>query len=113
MPDLNTLRARAAELRRQLDCAAVIHMDPLEINDSLTASIRQQVLDLVHTVDTNISIHDFRMVSGPTHTNVIFDAMVPHKFHLSDIEVSEAIQKAVRSMEGNYFAVVTVERSYI
>ena len=101
------------ELRRQLDCAAVIHMDPLEVNDALTTSVRRQVLELVHTVDANISIHDFRMVSGPTHTNVIFDATVPHQFHLSDSEVSEAIQKAVRSMEGNYFAVVTVERSYI
>ena len=101
------------ELRRQLDCAAVIHMDPLEVNDALTTSVRRQVLELVHTVDGNISIHDFRMVSGPTHTNVIFDATVPHQFHLSDSEVSEAIQKAVRSMEGNYFAVVTVERSYI
>ena len=53
------------------------------------------------------------MVSGPTHTNVIFDAVVPHKFRLSDDEVAEAIQAAVRTMEGNYFAVVTVERSYV
>ena len=101
------------ELHRQLDCVAVIHMDPLEINDAVTSATRQRVIELVHGIDANISIHDFRMVSGPTHTNVIFDAMVPHKYHLNDTEVAETIQKAVRTMDGNYFAVVTVERSYI
>ena len=101
------------ELSRRLNCHAVIHMDPLEVNDDLTTQARQAVIDLVHTLDPAISIHDFRMVSGPTHTNVIFDAMVPHKFRLSDSEVAETIQNAVRTMEGNYFAVVTVERSYV
>ena len=101
------------ELSQKLNCHAVIHMDPLEVNDDLTSQTRQTVLDLVHTVDASISIHDFRMVPGPTHTNVIFDAVVPHKFRLSDDEVAEAIQATVRTMDGNYFAVVTVERSYV
>ena len=101
------------ELARVLNCHAVIHMDPLVVNDDLTSRTRQAVLELVHTVDSAISIHDFRMVEGPTHTNVIFDATVPHRFRLSDGEVTEAIQAAVRSMEGNYFAVVTVERSFV
>jgi len=101
------------ELSKKLNCQAVIHMDPLEVNDSLTARTREAVIDLIHNIDPAISIHDFRMVSGPTHTNVIFDAMVPYQFRLSDGEVADTIQSAVRAMEGNYFAVVTVERSYV
>ena len=101
------------ELSKKLNCQAVIHMDPLEVNDSLTTRTREAIIDLIHNIDPAISIHDFRMVSGPTHTNVIFDAMVPHQFRLSDGEVADTIQSAVRAMEGNYFAVVTVERSYV
>ena len=101
------------ELSRQLNCVAVIHMDPLEINDSLTTQAREAVIDLAHGIDPAISIHDFRMVSGPTHTNLIFDAMVPHQFRLTDAQVADAIQAAVLALEGNYFAVVTVERSYV
>ena len=101
------------ELSRRLNCQAVIHMDPLEVNDNLTTRVRETIIDLVHEIDPAISIHDFRMVSGPTHTNLIFDAMVPYQFRLSDGEVAETIQSAVRAMEGNYFAVVTVERSYV
>ena len=52
------------------------------------------------------------MVSGPTHTNLIFDAVVPFGFRLTDQEVEEKIRKAVRALDGNYYAVVNVERSY-
>ena len=100
------------ELQETLGCHAVIHMDPLEVDNSLTAETRQRVLDLVHCIDDAINIHDFRMVVGPTHTNVIFDAVVPFGFRLSDAEVEERIKTIVRTLDGNYYAVVNVERSY-
>ena len=100
------------ELQEKLGCHAVIHMDPIVIDDGVTADIRKRVQALVHCIDDQISIHDFRMVAGPTHTNVIFDAVVPFGFRLTDAEVSTKIREAVRALDGNYFAVVTVERSY-
>lgn len=100
------------ELQETLGCHAVIHMDPLAVDDSLTAETRQKVAALIHCIDDAIHIHDFRMVTGPTHTNVIFDAVVPFGFRLSDEEVEERIKTIVRTLDGNYFAVVSVERSY-
>ena len=100
------------ELREKLGCDAVIHMDPVVTDDGLTDQTRRRVADLVHCIDDDISIHDFRMVSGPTHTNVIFDAVVPFGFRLTDQEVEEKIRTAVRALDGNYYAVVNVERSY-
>ena len=100
------------ELQEKLGCHAVIHMDPIVIDDGVTADTRKRVQALVHCIDDQISIHDFRMVVGPTHTNVIFDAVVPFGFRLTDDEVSKKIQEAVRTLDGNYYAVVTVERSY-
>ena len=101
-----------SELREKLGCEAVIHMDPIVTDDGITEETRERVEALVHCIDDEINIHDFRMVVGPTHTNVIFDAVVPYGFRLTDSEVEEKIKTAVRTLDGNYFAVVKVERSY-
>ena len=100
------------ELREKLGCEAVIHMDPVVTDDGITEETRERVAALVHCIDDAINIHDFRMVAGPSHTNVIFDAVVPYGFRLTDSEVEEKIKTAVRTLDGNYFAVVKVERSY-
>ena len=100
------------ELRTSLGCEAVIHMDPVVTDDGITTETRQRVAALVSCIDEAITIHDFRMVTGPTHTNVIFDAVVPHSFRLSDAEVAEKIQNAVGTLDGTFFAVVNVEKSY-
>ena len=101
-----------SELREKLGCEAVIHMDPIVTDDGVTEETRERVAALVHCIDDAINIHDFRMVAGPSHTNVIFDAVVPYGFRLTDSEVEEKIKTAVRTLDGNYFAVVKVERSY-
>ena len=100
------------ELREKLGCEAVIHMDPIVTDDGITEETRERVADLIHCIDDDINIHDFRMVSGPTHTNLIFDAVVPFGFRLSDEEVERKVKTAVRALDGNYYAVVKVERSY-
>ena len=100
------------ELKERLGCEAVIHMDPIVTDDGITEETRQKVAALVRCIDEAISIHDFRMVAGPTHTNVVFDAVVPFDFRLTDAEVEEKIRTAVRALDGNYFAVVKVEKSY-
>jgi len=100
------------ELQEILGCEAVIHMDPVVTDDGITGETREKVVALVHCIDDAISIHDFRMVAGPTHTNVIFDAVVPFNFRLKDEEVRRKIETAVRTLDGNYHAVVNVEHSY-
>ena len=101
------------ELNAAMGCLATIHMDPVEQDDGVTAETRQRVASLVGIIDPGISIHDFRMVPGHTHTNVIFDALLPFDCPLSEREAERRIQTAVRALDGNYFAVVTVERGYV
>ena len=101
------------ELREKLNCEAVIHMDPIGTNDSITKETRERVALLVSAIDPEFTIHDFRMVAGPTHTNVSFDVVVPHGCKLSASEVEERVKKSVRALDGNYFAVIKVESSYI
>lgn len=99
-------------LRRELGCEAIIHMDPIVTDDKLTTETREKVTRLVRGIDETISIHDFRMVTGPTHTNVIFDAVVPFRFRLSDREVEQEIKTAVKRLDSSYFAVVQIDRDY-
>ena len=101
------------ELREKLGCEATIHMDPIDMNDATVMETREKVAQLVRLIDETITIHDFRMVTGPTHTNVIFDAVVPFAFRLSDKEVEERIKDAVRTLDGNYFAVIQIDKSYV
>lgn len=101
------------QLQETLGCDAVIHMDPVVTDDGLTEETHARISALLKCIDDQISIHDFRMVAGPTHTNVIFDVVVPYKFRLSDEEVRQRVRTAVRTLDGSYYAVVHVERSYI
>ena len=98
------------DLQDELNCSAVIHMDPISTDDALITSTRELLKNRIHeALSPDVSIHDFRMVPGPTHTNVIFDAVVPYEFPQSDEQVREEISKLVRALEGDYFAVVTID----
>ena len=101
------------ELRQQLDCEAVIHMDPIVVDDAVTTDMRIRTAALVKEVDERATIHDFRMVVGPTHTNLIFDAVVPFGGEKTNYQLEEEIKARVQQMEGTYFAVVRVENSYV
>ena len=68
---------------------------------------------LVKLIDPSITIHDFRMVAGPTHTNLIFDVVVPHKFRLSDEQVVEEVRYAAKTLDENYEVVVNVDKTYV
>jgi len=99
-------------LGKEFGCLATIHMDPVAVGDSLTEDLRARVIDIVRDIDADLSIHDFRIVTGPTHTNLIFDVVVPYEMkNVKDIV--PRIQSGVRKMDGNYFAVINLERSLI
>ena len=101
-----------SRLKRELGCESVIHMDPVESDGGVIDETHRKVAELAHCIDEQISIHDFRMVIGPTHTNLIFDAVVPFRFRLSDEQVREKLRRAVKTLDERYCAVVNVERSY-
>ncbi len=92
-------------LRDELRCEAVIHMDPL------TTELRHEVATLVQTFDPSITVHDFRVVRGNTHTNVIFDAVVP--FSMNEKEAAAKIAALVKTLDPSYFAVVNIDRSLV
>ena len=102
------------KLNQALHCEAVIHMDPVVTGDAQVAKTKQKMLEIVHSIDETISMHDFRMVTGPTHTNLIFDVLVPFKYKLSDEELLEKLNRYTKQELGdNYYLVVKVDKSYV
>ena len=89
-----------------------IHMDPI-INDERTTDLKNKVADIVINICKDASIHDFRIVEGPTHTNLIFDVVLPRKSGLSEQELTDKINSAVKHMGEKYFAVINVDRNYV
>jgi divalent metal cation (Fe/Co/Zn/Cd) transporter len=99
------------ELEQVLHCDATIHMDPIDTNNEAVAERKAAVVELIRSMDEGLSIHDFRMVVGNTHTNLIFDVVVPYGFALSDAETIQLIQKKVWEQIGNnYFTVIQVDK---
>lgn len=101
------------ELRNELKCEAVIHMDPVVTGDEKVNKMKAQMKEVLKEIDAQISMHDFRVVIGPTHTNLIFDIVVPFGYKVKDEELIEIIQKRTKEKIGeNYFVVIQVDKAY-
>lgn len=100
------------QLKKELECNAVIHMDPVCVDDALTNELKEKVLGIVGKMEGNITFHDFRIVHGPTHTNLIFDVVVPFDYKMTDAAVVSYLQKEISQLNENYFAVIEVDKAY-
>ena len=101
------------ELHEKLGCEAVIHMDPIAANDEHVNAMREKVEELLAQWDSRISLHDFRMVEGPTHTNLIFDAVVPQDLAATEEEAQKKIAQLIAQLGEQYRAVVKIDRFYV
>lgn len=101
-----------SELNEEFGCIATIHMDPIESDNPIVNELRAKVESEVKLVDERITIHDFRIVPGPTHTNLIFDALVPVDYRKKDHDIAEEIREIINENNKEYFAVVSIDRAY-
>lgn len=102
------------ELRTILNCDAVIHMDPVVTGDEYILELKGTIEALIKEIDSVITMHDFRVVLGQTHTNLIFDVVVPYDFAISDDSLTKQIQMQVKRRIGNnYFVVIQVDKAYL
>ncbi len=102
-----------SELDTKLGCVSIIHLDPICTSDERVTEFRIKVAKVVKQVDERITVHDFRMVEGPTHTNFIFDAVVPHDLKMSDEAVKAELEKLIGESFNNTNAVIKIEKSFI
>jgi divalent metal cation (Fe/Co/Zn/Cd) transporter len=101
------------DLREKLGCDAVIHMDPIATDDEHTLEVKEKIVALVGCMDSRLTLHDFRMVKGPTHTNVLFDLVIPFGFDKSEKELRANVQTIVKTIDESYYSVINIDKSYV
>ncbi len=100
------------QLRHELDCEAVIHMDPI-VNNEETRELKAMVAEALAEIGSTLHMHDFRVVPGVTHTNLIFDVVVPYEYKTSEDDLREQIDAAVKARRSDCFTVVQIDRDYV
>ena len=101
------------DVAKELGINLVIHLDPIITDDALSNSLKLQVEKIVHTIDNHLSIHDFRIVSGQTHTNLIFDVLVPVNLTMKPTLLAQIIDEEIKKIDQTYYTVITIDTNYI
>lgn len=97
-------------ISNELGIQCTIHLDPIVVNDETINALKKIAIEGVMRVDEKITIHDFRAVIGNTHTNLIFDIVLPFESNLKPSEAKKHIEAAIQEIKSDTFCVITVDR---
>ena len=99
------------EVKENMNIDLVLHMDPVKVNDLETELYRAKVVEAIHQIDSKWGFHDFRIVSGPTHVNLVFDLVIPFEEKYAQEEIEAMLLKHIQSDKKIYF-VLTIDHPY-
>ena len=100
------------DIMNEMGLLISIHMDPIIVDDERINTLRQMTSDVVKEIDPELSIHDFRVVEGPTHTNLIFDILLTHTHKDSHEEIINQINEKLSKIDERFFTVITIDHSF-
>lgn len=109
----DTIDLAERAVAEQYPVLLTIHMDPVETNNERVEALKTLAKEIAQSIHPEITIHDFRIVDGQTHTNLIFDMVNPLDSGFSAIELKNLFQEKLAQISGKYYAVITVDQSYI
>ena len=98
------------ELNKKFNCLSTIHMDPIAVNNPETDAAKEQVKAALGKIDERITVHDFRLVRGQTHTNLVFDICAPYAIKLSDGELRARAVAEITALNEAFNPVITIDR---
>ncbi len=101
------------DMKNSLGIDLVIHMDPIVTDDEETNKAKELVRAIINELSDGIDFHDFRMVKGTTHSNLIFDVVVPYDYKMKDEKLCDYIQEKIKEIYPDYFTVISVDKSYV
>ncbi len=100
------------DILNEMGINLVIHLDPIIIDDAETNELKIQVEKILGNIDSKLTLHDFRIVKGTTHTKIIFDVVVPASFELSEKELKNTIYSEIRSIDNTYYPIIVLDYNY-
>ena len=98
------------DIKNTLGILCTVHLDPILLNDCISDELKAFVTEIVNEYNQNFTIHDFRVVKGITHTNLIFDVVAPFEFEYTNEKIISEISERVLAARENHFCVITVDR---
>lgn len=98
------------DFSRDLGIHMVIHLDPVIVGDARTDALHCKVQSLVTALYPTVTIHDFRVIWGVTHSNIVFDAAVPFAVKDSDAVITRKLEAEIQKLDPDYRTVVTIDR---
>lgn len=98
------------DFSRDLGIHMVIHLDPVIVGDARTDALHCKVQSLVTALYPTVTIHDFRVIWGVTHSNIVFDAAVPFAVKDSDAVITKKLEAEIQKLDPDYRTVVTIDR---
>ena len=102
------------EVLKELDVFLVIHLDPVEVNNEILQQQKQQICDIIHSLEPQADLHDFRVVRGEHQSNLIFDLVVPYSYDKKkETELMTKIMQEARNLDSRYQCVITIENSFV
>lgn len=100
------------EILEVFNIHATIHLDPVNYNDETVVELRSKVSDIVFNINEVYTIHDFRIVKGSSHTNVLFDVVIPIEDRTNEIELKKLIDSKIKEINSDYNTVIDIDRTY-
>lgn len=98
------------DFSRDLGIHMVIHLDPVIVGDARTDALHCKVQSLITALYPTVTIHDFRVIWGVTHSNIVFDAAVPFAVKDSDAVITQKLEAEIQKLDPDYRTVVTIDR---
>lgn len=98
---------------KEMNIHLVIHLDPIVTDDARTNDLKAKTIEILHQLSPKIGMHDFRVVWGTSHSNLIFDVLVPFGFEWSDDQLTTKIVDKIHEIDETYHAVITVDHDYV
>ena len=102
-----------SELNEKLGCESTIHMDPIVVNDKRVDEYKSFIETIVLEWNPLYTIHDFRMVEGPTHTNIIFDVLIPRDAPEEENKLRDSLIETIKNRNSKLVPVIKIDRSYL
>lgn len=101
------------DFKDELGIALTIHMDPIVVGDPRIDKLQEKVIQLIHKLDKDLKIHDFRVVEGITHTNILFDCIVPYEKNHTEESLKEYLMKELIPEKEIYYYIIQIDRPYV
>lgn len=112
MQSHDTIDLIERDLQKKYGLLISIHLDPVVVDNAKINALKSLCQDVIFEIDNRLTLHDFRMVEGPTHTNLIFDVVIPAGYPKSDKDLTREINEKLSKIDERYFAVITIDHAF-